>query len=76
MYADMTAKEFAEQMKVDYRTALNWLKAELVPGAKWVETPVVSYWEIPASAVGMDPPRRGPKLKPKRVTSKGKGKSK
>jgi len=57
----MTAKQFAEQMKVNYRTALNWLEAQLVPGAERKPSPVGEYWEIPQAALKMERPRPGPK---------------
>jgi hypothetical protein len=68
----MTAKQFAEQMKVNYRTALNWLEASLVPGAERKPSPVGEYWEIPDTALKMERPKRGPvpkgqiEAKPKR----------
>lgn len=57
----MTTKEFAQQMKIDYRTALNWLRAGIVPGAKLIETPGSGYWDIPSSATAMTRPKTGPK---------------
>ena len=59
----MTAKQFAEEMKVNYRTALNWLEADLVPGAERRVSPIGEYWEIPETALGMERPRPGPKPK-------------
>jgi hypothetical protein len=55
----MTAKEFAEKMEVNYRTVLNWLKAGIVPGAKLKESPIGNYYEIPISALNMNPPTAG-----------------
>ncbi len=55
----MTAKQFAEQMSINYRTALNWLEANLVPGAERKPSPVGEYWEIPDTALKMERPRRG-----------------
>jgi hypothetical protein len=57
----MTTKQFAAEMGVNYRTALNWLDAGLVPGAVRRETPVGSYWEIPEAALKMQRPKPGPK---------------
>ena len=57
----MTAKQFAEEMDVNYRTALNWLEAELVPGAERKPSPVGEYWEIPETALKMERPKPGPK---------------
>src|SRR4051794_13292708 len=59
----MTAKQFAEQMAINYRTALNWLEAGLVPGAERRSSPIGEYWEIPEAALTMDRPKPGPKPK-------------
>ena len=64
----MTAKQFAEQMRVNYRTALNWLEARLVPGAERKPSPVGEYWEIPESALKMERPKPGPKPKAEAAT--------
>jgi hypothetical protein len=56
----LTAKQFAEEMKINYRTALNWLEAQLVPGAQRQPSPVGEYWEIPETALKMERPKRGP----------------
>jgi hypothetical protein len=61
----MTAKQFAEQMKINYRTALNWLDAQLVPGAQRKPSPVGEYWEIPEAALTMQRPKPGPKASKK-----------
>lgn len=61
----MTAKQFAERMAVNYRTALNWLEAGLVPGAERKQSPVGEYWEIPHTALKMERPKRGPVPKAK-----------
>ncbi len=62
----MTAKEFARQMEVNYRTVLNWLRRGLVPGAEEKDLPIGgSYWEIPYSALAMIKPKRGPQPKKK-----------
>ena len=63
----LTTRRFAEAMKVNYRTALNWLRAGLVPGAEEKEIPLNpgrTYWEIPESALTMERPKPGPKPKP------------
>jgi hypothetical protein len=59
----LTAKQFAERMEINYRTALNWLEAELVPGAVRKESLVGSHWEIPVGALKMERPKPGPKPK-------------
>lgn len=59
----LTAKQFAERMEINYRTALNWLEANLVPGAERKESLVGSHWEIPHEALKMERPRPGPKPK-------------
>jgi hypothetical protein len=59
----MTAKQFAEQMDVNYRTALNWLEAGLVPGAERKSSPIGEYWEISEAALSMERPKPGPKPK-------------
>jgi predicted site-specific integrase-resolvase len=58
----MTARQFAARMGVNYRTALNWLKLGLVPGAVEISVPALTSgrsWEIPESALAMTPPRKG-----------------
>jgi hypothetical protein len=62
----MTARQFAEEMRINYRTALNWLEAELVPGAEKKSSPIGEYWEIPETALQMDRPKPGPKPGAKR----------
>jgi predicted site-specific integrase-resolvase len=63
----MTTKQFAEKMGVDYRTALNWLKAGLVPKAKRRSSLAGTYWEIPESALEMERPKPGPKTSKRKV---------
>lgn len=58
---ELTAKQFAAEMRVNYRTALNWLDAGLVPGAERRNSPVGEFWAIPVSALKMERPRKGPK---------------
>lgn len=75
----MTAKQFAEQMDVNYRTALNWLEAGLVPGAERKSSPIGEYWEISETALSMERPKPGPKPKSPSngaATSKKKGRGK
>ncbi len=60
----LTAKQFAERMAINYRTALNWLEADLVPGAVRKESLVGSHWEIPEAALKMERPKPGPKPAP------------
>jgi predicted site-specific integrase-resolvase len=57
----MTTKQFAAEMGVNYRTALNWLDAGLVPGAVRQKSPVGEFWEIPETALKMERPKPGPK---------------
>lgn len=57
----MTARQFAEKMEVNYRTALNWLEAGLVPGAERRTSLIGEYWEIPDVALRMERPKPGPK---------------
>jgi len=61
----MTTKQFAEKMGVNYRTALNWLEAGLVPKAKKRSSLVGEHWEIPEIALQMERPKRGPVPKAK-----------
>jgi hypothetical protein len=65
----MTSRQFAEKMNVDYRTALNWLKAGRVPGAKRKSSLAGTFWEIPETALSMERPKPGPK-KGKKATKK------
>ena len=64
----MTSRQFAVKMRVDYRTALNWLNDGIVPGAVKRSTPIGEYWEIPESALKMTPPRKGPR--PRQASTK------
>jgi predicted site-specific integrase-resolvase len=57
----MTAKQFAEKMEINYRTALRWLENGIVPGAARRSSPVGEFWEIPAAAVEMERPKSGRK---------------
>jgi predicted site-specific integrase-resolvase len=57
----MTAKQVAEKMGVNYRTALNWLDAGIVPGAKRKTSPFGEYWDVPEKALNMARPKPGPK---------------
>lgn len=59
---------FAERMDVNYRTALNWLRAGLVSGAIERKLPSGSgnYWDIPVTALQMEKPKPGPKKGTKR----------
>ena len=65
---NMTAKQFAEKMQVNYRTALRWLESGIVPGAKRTQSPVGEYWEVPATAVEMKRPKSGRKVKKEAAT--------
>jgi len=71
----LTARQFAAEMGINYRTALNWLEAGLVEGAEKKASPIGKYWEIPATALKMQRPKPGPKPGAKKAESK-KGKSK
>ena len=66
---NMTAKQFAEKMKVNYRTALRWLESGLVLGAERKNSPVGDYWDIPVSALEMERPKPGPKAKKDKATA-------
>lgn len=56
----ITAKQFAEAIQRPYTTVMGWLQAEIVPGAQLVETPIGSYYQIPANVVEtFEPPKRG-----------------
>lgn len=65
----ISTSDFAERMDINYRTALNWLRAGFVPGAIKRELPGSAgvYWEIPVTALQMDRPvKPGPKPKAKK----------
>lgn len=65
----LTAKQFAQAIARPYQTVMNWLQGELVPGARLVESPIGSYYEIPANVVGtFEPPKRG---RPKKAATEG-----
>lgn len=56
----MTAREFAETIQKPYTTVMGWLQNQLVPGARLVESPIGSYYEIPVGTVqSFSPPKRG-----------------
>lgn len=56
----LTARQFAEAISKPYPTVMSWLQTGKVPGAKLVESPIGSYYEIPSDAViGFEPPKRG-----------------
>jgi hypothetical protein len=57
----LTTRQFAGRKGINYRTALNWLAAGLVPGANLKQSPLGEYWEIPSTALAMDRPKPGPK---------------
>jgi predicted site-specific integrase-resolvase len=58
----ISTTNFAKRMKVNYRTALNWLRSGRVPGAVEQKLPNgIIFWEIPVTALTMDRPTRGPK---------------
>lgn len=64
----ISTSDFAQRMDINYRTALNWLRAGLVPGAKKRELPGGAgvFWEIPITAVEMERPiKPGPKPRKK-----------
>lgn len=67
----LTAKQFAERMGINYRTALNWLEDNLVPNAVRKESLVGSHWEIPLEALKMERPKPGPKPGTKNGTKRG-----
>lgn len=56
----LTARQFAEAIQKPYPTVMGWLQAKKVPGAQLVESPIGSYYEIPADGVNtFSPPTRG-----------------
>ena len=61
--ATMTAKQFAEKMGINYRTALRWLESGIVAGAERKKSPIGDYWEVPALAIETTRPKPGPKKK-------------
>jgi hypothetical protein len=65
--SSMTAKQFAAKMEINYRTALNWLDAGLVPGAERIVSPIGEYWQIPETSLKMERPKTGPKPKKKNL---------
>jgi len=67
----MTARTFADEMGVNYRTALSWLRGGLVPGAEEKTSPVGTYWEIPDTALSMEKPKPGPKPKSESQSANG-----
>ena len=75
----LTARQFAQQKGINYRTALNWLAAGLVSGAVVKQSPLGDYWEVPSTALTMEKPKPGPKptavksekLKPAKKARKG-----
>jgi hypothetical protein len=75
----LTARQFADALEKPYPTVMGWLQNGKVPGAQLVETPIGSYYEIPADILeGFEPPKRGrpgkaaPETKPakKRASNK------
>lgn len=61
----LTARQYSERAGVSYPTVMKWLRAGLIPGAKLNEnTPLGTYWEIPATSVGaVTKEKPGPKPK-------------
>jgi predicted site-specific integrase-resolvase len=65
----ISTTDFAKKMQVNYRTALNWLRAGRVPGAVEQKLPNgIVYWEIPTTALAMQKPKPGPKKAAKKGT--------
>lgn len=65
----MTATVFAREKGISYPTVIRWLDRKLVPGAELKESPERGkWWEIPESALAMEPPKPGPKKGSKRAT--------
>lgn len=63
----MTAVQFAKAMSASYPTVVGWLRLGIVPGAKKKSDNRGEYWEIPAAALKMERPKRGPKPRKKGV---------
>lgn len=66
----LTAKQFAKRANVSYPTIIAWLAADLVPGADKQETPLGTFWQIPASSVEKVNKRK-PGPTPKKAEGKG-----
>lgn len=69
----LSPKEFAERRGVHYITVLEWLRAEMVPGAEKMEFPSGKhhYYRVPESAVkDFVAPRPGPAKGSKRKTNR------
>lgn len=47
----LTAKQFAKRANVSYPTVIAWLSADLIPGANKQDTPLGTFWQIPASSL-------------------------
>jgi hypothetical protein len=56
----LTARQFAEALQRPYPTVMGWLQTGKVPGAQLVDSPIGSYYEIPADiVVTFEAPKRG-----------------
>jgi predicted site-specific integrase-resolvase len=66
----MNVERFAKRKGISYRTALNWLKEGLVPGAVEKTGACRRYWYIPLAALAMEKPKRGAKKGVARITIK------
>lgn len=51
----MTASEAAARWKVSRRRIGQWCSGGRIPGAKLIQTPAGSYWEIPDEAARPEP---------------------
>jgi hypothetical protein len=64
-----TARQFAEAINRPYPTVMGWLQKQIVPGARLVESPIGSYYEIPAEITKtFVPPKPGRPLKEQPAT--------
>ena len=71
----LTTTEVMKQLDAPYQTVVSWIKKGLFPGARRIETPRGSYWEIPASDLqDFQRPQIGRPPKPKEGKSKGRRK--
>jgi hypothetical protein len=63
----LTARKFAQEMKISYTTIMAWLDAGIVPGAALADDERGPYWQIPETALKMERPKRGRKPKSENV---------
>jgi hypothetical protein len=59
----LTAKKFAQEMKVSYTTVMAWLDLDIIPDAEKTQDERGVFWQIPETSLHMERPRRGRKPK-------------